>query len=151
MGNVNDDITLSKGAYSVTLFTTTSAENFNNKLTILAGVVTPSKQEDGVKNPTVVDLLRITHALTLGCYITATATKTAKQVKSDLIAIFNGASVSSTPATLTYEDESFDVFLEDITIKKINNDNLVSTSYNGADAAEYNVTLKLVEGKLVGQ
>lgn len=148
--SVNDDITLAKGAYSVTMFTTTSAENFKNSLTVVTGVVAPSNQDTGVKVPTVVDLLRITHTFTFECYITPTVSKTAKQIKDDLIKIVNGADVESVPATLTYEDTSFNVFPEDCVIKKINNDNVVSTSYNGYDSAEYQVTLTLVEGKLVG-
>ncbi len=147
----NDDISLSKGAYSVTLFTTTSAENFKNTLTVVTGVVSPDNQDGGVKLPTVVDLLRITHTFTFECYITKTSTKTAKQVKEDLKKMFNGADVSSEPVVLTYEDESFDVFPEDLVIKKINNDDIISTSYSGLDAAEYQVTLTVVEGKLVGQ
>lgn len=147
---VNDDITLTKGAYSVQMFTTTSAENFKNSLTIVTGVVAPSKQAAGVKLPTVVDLLRITHTFTFECYIAATATKTAKQIKDDLIKIVNGAEVASVPVELTYEDGTIGVFPEDCVIKKINNDNVVATGYSGLDAAEYQVTLTVVEGKVVG-
>lgn len=147
---INDDITIAKGASSVTMFTETSAENFKNTLTVITGVVSPSNQDNGVKTPTVVDLLRITHTMNFQCYITATASKTAKQIKTDLISIFNGADVESVPAVLTYEDESFNVFPEDLVIKKINNDNILVTGYTGNDAAEYQVTMTVVEGKLVG-
>jgi len=147
---INDDITLSKGDFTVTLFTTTSAENFKNTFKILPGVVTPDNQGSGVKKATVVDLLRITHSFSIECYITATSSKTAKQVKEDLIDIFNGGEVSSTPVVFTYEDTAFDVFIEDCVIKKLNNDDVVATGYDGEDAAEYQVTLSLVEGKLVG-
>lgn len=149
--SINDDITIAKGGISVTMFTTTNAENFKNTLTVITGVVAPSNQDSGVKDPTVVDLLRITHTFTFGCYITAIPGKTAKEVKDDLIKIFNGADVESVPSVLTYEDESFNVFPEDLVIKKINNDNIVSTNYTGNDAAEYQVTMTVVEGKLVGQ
>ena len=147
---INDDITIAKGAYSVSMFTTTSAENFKNPLTVVTGVVSPNNQADGVKNPTVVDLLRITHTFTFECYITKTDSKTAKQVKTDLIKIFNGADVDSVPAVLTYEDGSYNVFPEDLVIKKINNDNVVGGGYTGTDSAEYQVTMTVVEGKLVG-
>jgi len=146
---INDDITIAKGAYSVSMFTTTSAENFKNPLTVVTGVVSPNNQADGVKDPTVVDLLRITHTFTFECYITKTDTKTAKQVKTDLIKIFNGADVDSVPAVLTYEDNDYDVFPEDLVIKKINNDNVVGGGYTGTDSAEYQVTMTVVEGKLV--
>lgn len=148
---INDDIVIAKGAYSVTMHTTTSAENFKNALTVVTGVVSPSNHDGGVKDPTVVDLLRITHTFTFECYITKSSTQTAKQVKDDLVSIFNGALVESTPAVLTYEDTSFNVFPEDCVIKKINNDNIVATSYGANDAAEYHVTMTVVEGKLVGQ
>lgn len=147
---INDDITIAKGGKSATMFTTTSTENFKNTLTVITGVVSPSNQDSGVKDPTIVDLLRITHTMNFECYITKTASKTAKQIKDDLISIFNGADVESVPAVLTYEDSNFNVFPEDLVIKKINNDNIVSTSYAGNDAAEYQVTMTVVEGKLVG-
>jgi len=147
---VNDDITIAKGAYSVTMFTTTSAENFKNPLTVVTGVVSPNNQAGGVKDPTVVDLLRITHTFTFECYITKTDTKTAKQVKTDLIKIFNGADVDSVPAVLTYEDGSYNVFPEDLVIKKINNDDVIGGGYTGTDSAEYQVTMTVVKGKLVG-
>jgi len=147
---INDDITIAKGAYSVSMFTTTSAENFKNPLTVVTGVVSPNNQADGVKDPTIVDLLRITHTFTFECYITKTDSKTAKQVKTDLIKIFNGADVDSVPAVLTYEDGSYNVFPEDLVIKKINNDNVVGGGYTGTDSAEYQVTMTVVEGKLVG-
>jgi hypothetical protein len=75
---INDDITLSKGAFTVTMFTTRSTENFKNTLTVVTGVVSPSNQDSGVKLPTVVDLLRITHTYVFECYITATASLSAK-------------------------------------------------------------------------
>ena len=147
---INDDITISKGAYSVTMFTTTSAENFKNTMQIIPPLTTPKNQANGVKLPTVVDLLRITHTFSFECYITPSSSKTAKEIKDDLKAIFNGANVDSVPAVLTYEDGTYNVFPEDVVIKKINNDNVIGTSYSGLDNAEYHVTLSVVEGKLVG-
>jgi len=146
----NDDITLTKGAYSVTLFTSDSSENFKNVLKVIPGVTTPANQSTGAKVPTVVDLLRITHTFSIEAWITPTATKTAKQVKSDLISIFNGGAVDNNTVTLTYEDESINVFFEDLVIKKVNNDDVISSSYAGKDNAEYHVTLTIVEGKLIG-
>lgn len=147
---VNDDITLTKGAFSVTLFTSDSSENFKNILQIIPGVTTPANQAGGTKVPTVVDLLRITHTFSIEAWIVPTAIKTAKQIKSDLINIFNGGGVNNASITLLYEDESHDVFFEDCVIKKVNNDNVVATGYDGLDNAEYHVTLTIVKGKLVG-
>jgi hypothetical protein len=146
-----DDIVLAKGSKSVTMWTVADAENFKNVLQVIPGIVSPDNQNTGVKKPSVVDLLRITHTYQFECYIYHTAALPAKTVKNNLIAIFNGASVNSTPATLTYEDESIDVFVEDLVIKGISNDDAVANGYTGDDSAEYQVTLTLVEGKLVGQ
>lgn len=146
-----DDITLAKGALSVSLWTSSDAENFKNALQVIPGIVSPDNQNAGVKKPSVVDLLRITHTYVFECYIYHTAALPAKTVKDNLISIFNGANVNSTPATLTYEDTSIDVFTEDLVIKGISNDNAVENGYTGDDSAEYQVTLTVVEGKLVGQ
>lgn len=147
---INDNITITKGSYSVELFTVSSAENFKNTLTVIPSAVSPSNQSLGVKDAIVVDLLRITHTYQVEAYITSTTTKTAKNVKDDLIAIFNGGAVDSSASILTYEDSQSNVFLEDLVIKKMNNDDVVSSSYTGNDSAEYHVTLTLVEGNLVG-
>lgn len=147
---INDDITISKGEYSVKLFTIASAENFKNALTVIPSAVSPSNQSLGSKEAIVVDILRITHTYQMECYITKSDTKSAKEIKKDLIAIFNGGAIDSSAAILIYEDEYFSVFIEDLVIKKINNDNVVESGYSGYDAAEYHVTITLVEGKLVG-
>jgi len=148
---VNDDIKLTKGIYSVTLFTNESTENFKNALTVKPSVISPAKQSSGSKKAMVVDLLRITHTFVIHCYIVRSGSKTAKEIKRHLIKIFEGGGVGSSPVKLTYEDEEFDVFFEDCVIKKINNDNIVETNPNISDSAEYSVTLTLVEGRLVGQ
>lgn len=145
-----DDITLAKGDISVTLFTVTDTENYKNILKVVPGVVSPDNQNTGVKKPSVVDLLRITHSLQFECYIVETDSVSALTTKNNLKSIFNGAAVNSTPATLTYEDSSIDVFIEDIVIKGVNNDDAVANGYSGEDSAEYHITLSLVEGKLVG-
>lgn len=147
---VNDDITLTKGSYSVTLFTSDSSENFKNILQVIPGVTTPANQAGGTKVPTVVDLLRITHTFSIEAWIVPTESKTAKQIKSDLIQIFNGGGVNNAAITFIYEDTTHNAFFEDCVIKKVNNDNVVATEYDGLDNAEYHVTLTVVEGKLVG-
>jgi hypothetical protein len=144
------DIVLSKGGISVSLWTVSDAENFKNIVKVIPGVVSPDNQADGVKQSTVVDLLRITHTLQFECYIYHTTALSASTVKANLISIFNGASVSSTPVVLRYEDISYNVFIEDLVIKGISNDDAVAHGYTGDDSAEYQVTLTLVEGKIVG-
>ena len=144
------DITLTKGSFSVTLFTTDDTENLKNVLQVIPGVVSPDNQSSGNKTPTVVDLLRITHTFQVQGYIVDTTAIPALIAKNSLKSIFYGANVDSTPAVLTYEDSSIDVFPEDVIIKGVNNDDAVANGYAGEDSAEYHVTLTLVEGKLVG-
>jgi len=147
---VNDDITLSKGDISVTLFTSRAVENYKNLLTTVPGVVSPDNQDKGSTVATVVDLLRITTSFVFECGITATSTSTAKQIKEQLLTLFHGANVESTPAILTYEDESIDVFFQDLIIKKVYNDNVAENGYSGDDSLEYLVTITLINGELVG-
>ena len=144
-----DDIVLTKGNNSVTLFTVKDAENFKNILQVIPGVVSPDNQSSGVKKPTVVDLLRITHTYQFEGYIVHTSEISSLSAKNTLKLIFNGSGVNSTPATLTYEGESIDVFCEDLVILGVNNDDVVENGYDGEDSAEYHVTLTLIEGKLV--
>lgn len=146
---INDNITLSKGSFSVTIATTKPSENFKNTLIVVPPVQAPANQDQGPKASKVVDLLRITHSFVFGGHITATASKSAKEVKDDLIQILEGAGVSGgTPATLTYEDDTFSVYVEDLVILKVLNDNAVET-YSGKDSIEYNVTIKLIVGEAV--
>lgn len=145
-----DDIILTKGAKSVTLFTVADTENFKNLLKVVPGVVSPDNQNTGAKLPSVVDLLRITHTYQIEGYIVETDAISALTAKNNLISIFKGANVNSTPAVLTYEDSSINVFVEDCVIKGVSNDDAVANGYTGEDSAEYQVTLTLIEGKLVG-
>lgn len=146
-----DDIVLTKGAVSVTLFTVSDTENYKNMVKVIPGVVSPDNQSSGVTLPSVVDLLRITHTLQFECYIMETNATSALTAKNNLKSIFNGASVASAPVVLTYEDSSVNVWIEDMVIKGVNDDNsITSGGYTGQDAAQYHVTLTLVEGKLVG-
>ena len=116
------DIVLTKGAVSVTLFTTDDTENLKNVLQVVPGVVSPDNQSSGEKIATVVDLLRITHTFQIQGYIVETTATSALTAKNNLKSIFYGANVDSTPAVLTYEDSSINVFPEDIVIKGVNNE-----------------------------
>lgn len=145
-----DDIVLTKGAISVTLFTISDSENMKNALQIIPGIVSPDNQSTGAIDSTVVDLLRITHTYQFEGYIVHTSALPASTVKSNLITMFNGANVDSTPVVLTYEDSSINVFMEDMVITSVNNDDAVDSGYTGDDSPEYHVSLTLVKGKLVG-
>jgi hypothetical protein len=145
-----DDIVLSKGGKTVSLFTVEDTENLKNVLKVLPGAVSPDNQDSGAKTATVVDLLRITHSFQFEGYIVHADALPALTVKDTLKEIFNGSNVASTPVILVYEDTAYDVFIEDIVIKGISNDDAVANGYTGDDSAEYQVSLSLVEGKLIG-
>lgn len=146
---INSNITLSKGSFSVTIATTKPSENFKNTLQVLPPFQAQDNQDQGPKKSKVVDLLRISHSFVFGGHITATSDKPAKEVKDDLIQILKGAGVKGGgPATLTYEDDTFEVYVEDLVILKVLNDNAVE-NYTGKDSIEYDVTIKLVEGESV--
>ena len=145
-----DDIVISKGDNSVTLFTVSDTEGLKNTLKVIPGIVSPDNQDTGPKLATVVDLLRITHTYQFEGYIVQTDAISALSAKETLKKIFNGSDVKSTPATLSYEDSSIPVFFEDCVIKGVNNDGVIAAGYDGEDSAEYHVSLTLVEGKLVG-
>lgn len=143
----NDDIVLSKGVYSVTIFTTKPTENFKNELKVIAPVKAPGSQSETLGPATVVDLLRITHTFVIGGYITATETKTAKRVKDDLVAIMRGGGQNGAGAVdLTYDGDNLKVFIKDLVIIKTPNDN-ASAGYSGKDSGEYQITLTLTEGE----
>jgi len=141
----NDNIVLTKGNYTVTLFTTDIAENWKNLLKIVPGITSKDNQINAPNKSRVIDLQRSNYNYVISGYITKSATQTAKQIKDDLRIIFEGSRQSGGPIILTYEDNSINVFFEDCVVKKIINDDTV-TNYTGDDSAEYNVTVTLVEG-----
>lgn len=146
----NDNITLAKGSYSITLFTITPTENWKNTLEVIPGVTTVDNQVNAPNKAQVVDLQRTTRSFVFECAITATTgpTKTAKQIKDELRILFEGARIGGGTITLTYEGVTYGVFFEDCVLKKAANDDTV-TNYSGDDALEYTATITLVEGEQV--
>lgn len=144
----NDDVTFTKGDFSVSIWTTKPTENFKNELKVIAPVSAPATQENTPEPATVVDLLRTIHTFVIGGNITKTSEKTAKQVKDDLVSIMKGAGVSgATPVTMAYDGDSILGFIKDLVIVKFPSDNAALTAnYAGEDAAEYQVTITFVEG-----
>ena len=145
----NSNIVISKGSYSVEIQTISgTSENIKNvlKLIVGSGGTTEQNQADGPKDTRVVDLLRITEAYHIEGQITASSTKTAKQVKDDLRSIVLGGGTAGGEITLLYEDESISGYIEDLVIKKIGNDDVVGAGYTGKDSAEYTVTVEFVKG-----
>ena len=144
----NDDITLAKGNLSITLFTTIPTENWKNIFTVVPGFTAVDKQDNAPNKSKVVDFQRTVRTWVFECVITATASKSAKEVKDDLRTLFEGARTKGGPIVLTYEDDSYNVYFEDCVLKGVRNDDALLT-YSGKDAAEYLVTITLLEGEEV--
>lgn len=146
--SVNSDIRFTKGSYDVTVFTAKITESVKNAIKIVAGKGGQSKsnQSEGPKDTMLVDMLKITHAFHIETYITSTDTKTAKEIKDELVSIAEGAGVNGGNITMYYEDGTVEGFMESLNIDKILNDDLIETGYTGTDSAEYHVTIEFVKG-----
>ena len=147
---INDDITITKGGLTVTIFTEIPTENLKNILTVVPPVQAIDNQDQGPKPPKVIDLLRITESYVMKGGITKDGATTAKVIKDRLRTIAKGANTKGGPAVLVYEDESINVFISDLVIKKVTNDN-ASANYSGSDSKEYDVTITMVKGESVSQ
>jgi len=142
--NHYDNIVLSKGAYSVTLFTTETSENGDNKLIVIPIPTTKTNQSAGQKETKVVDLLRITNTLHLVTYITNLGGVTANTIKQNLITMFKGAGTTGGAISLTYDNSTYDVFIQKWTIQKLHVPTGTATATT--DVPYYTVTLDFVVG-----
>jgi hypothetical protein len=140
------ELTLTKGAYSVTIYATSIRDTLSNKLFSITPPTGTSKQDSGPKSNKIVDLLRINRKFTIkGFVLNATD-------KSNLVAIFKGAQQKGGEATLSYPDggdgTSYSVYIEsaDITQKS---DDEPDEGTAPDDYARYEVDLSLVEGIVI--
>lgn len=142
---MTNHITLSSGAYTVTLFTTMVEESYSKLLTTIAPPVSSAKWETGPKSTKIVDLLRVTHRFEINGYITATegsygsgdSSSTVAGKASDLAALFKKGGV----ITLTYTAASGTSFL--VNIDKLN---LKEVPTDSSTALNYDVKMSLIEG-----
>jgi len=139
------EITISKGDYSVTVYATEIDEEYSNKIFNIIPPQSKSSQGSGPKDVKLVDLLRITHQIAIKrAYITASDTKTAKEVKDDLKSIFNGGDENGGEVTLTYDGDSFTGYIEKLGITEDANDE--PDNYTGKDNAKYHIQITFIEG-----
>lgn len=139
------EITITSGAYTVTIYSTTIVDKLKNKLFLITPGTSLSNYTVGPKDTKIVNLLRITREININQgYIAASSTKTAKEVKQDLITIFKGGFASNI-STLTYDGESLNGFIEDIQITEEARD--ITGDYPD-DAVRYQVQLNFVVGTL---
>jgi len=143
------NITISKGALTVTVYPQETAEEISNKLTILPIPQTAANQATGTKDTKILDLLRLTHTLIVRGYITASNSYTAKEVKAQLISIIEGASINGGVCTLVYDGDSFEGYIEKFIITEKSQDDPVGAGYTGTDHARYELNLTFIEGVAV--
>lgn len=96
-------IKLSKGSFSVEINVLEVDDSFSNKIFIITPPTTDPSA--GAKDSIIVDLLRIIRTITLTASITPTSSKTAKEIKNDLISIYNGGGTTG-GVTLSYDGDS---------------------------------------------
>ena len=144
MTNHYDNIVLSKGTYSITLFTNDASESGDNKLIVIPIPTTKTNQSSGQKETKVVDLLRITNTLHIVGYISNLGGVDANTIKQNLITLFKGAGTTGGAITLTYDNVSYSVFIQKWIIQKLHVPISITTSTT--DVAYYTVTLDFVVG-----
>jgi len=143
-----NDITISAGAYNVTIYTRRVSDKSTNKLFMITPTQSLSGFTTGTKDTKIVNLLRITREINIvEGYISASPTKTAKEVKQELLIIFNGGYASET-ATLVYDGESLKGFIESIQVIEESKDLDFDNITYGEDAVRYTVQLNFVVGTL---
>ena len=137
------ELTISKGAFSIILYATNIAENYKNKIFAITPSQSSSNQSNGPRDVSIVDLLRITHTLVIKGYIAGTDSKTAKEVKEDLINIAKGGGINGGIATLSYDGDNLTGYIEKINMVEQSEDSPPDTI---RDNARYEVALTFVEG-----
>jgi hypothetical protein len=143
---VTTDVTIAKGAYSLSISCHTITEDYKNNVKIIAYPTTTQNQSGGYQSPKAIDLLLITHEMILEGFITPNDSQSADQVKSDLITIFSGAGTTGSPCTVTYNSNlkgPFSMYITGLNIKERAIDE--STSLY-TDSIKYSVIITLSEG-----
>ena len=105
-----NEITISKGGITVTIYSIEVDDAFSNKFAVLTPAQSRNNQSNGPKDNKIVDLLRITRTIVMTGHITGTSTingdaanKTASEIKRDLIKIYAGAGADGGLVTLNYD------------------------------------------------
>lgn len=131
------DIIIAKGSFSVTIPTIDITEEYKNQMTPKPFPTTKQKQEIGPKTVKVMDMLQITNTIKVRGILTTSTDR------NNLISIFNGARVSGSPCTITYDthpNTPLSMFMENLTIIENSRDKLTANDY------KYEVQITLIEG-----
>jgi hypothetical protein len=138
------EITISKGAYTVTIYSVEVTDNFTNKLFPITPPTGVSNQDAGPKDNKIVDLLRITQEINITQgYITGTDALTAKQVKDQLISMFKGADLKGGTCSITYDGDTLEGYIEKLAFTEKSSDEPTTAP---TDFAKYVVQLNLIVG-----
>lgn len=146
------NITFSKGSFTVNFDTVEVSENYTNKLILsIPNIVSEKKQSGTLPDKKIIDLLWITHTYQIRGEIGATSSKTAKEVKDDLVWIFKGAQTDGGSVTMTYEGDTINGYIERLIIlnkaKDYDPANDTDEKANYEGTAKYSVQITFVEGK----
>lgn len=128
---------------TVTVYATDIAENFTNKLFYITPAKNNSTQATGPNDTIVIDLLRITHQFVIKCYLTGDASYTAKQIKAQLVTIYEGGETNGGVTRMAYDSNNYDGYIEKLNIVEKAQDNIGETS---KDNPRYEVAITFVEG-----
>jgi len=115
-------------------------------------VVTPAtakqNQATGQKSSKIVSLLRVVRTMAITGMLTGTSTKTAKEVKDDLITIVRGGGTAGLPVTLSYDGDSLSGIIEKIAFnhKPSDEPDVSSDKPRYADYVKYTVQITFIEG-----
>jgi hypothetical protein len=136
-----NEVILSKGSYSTTVYTRRIEDGFKNKLTTITPAKGKGSQADGPKDTKVVDLLRLTRSFRIDGFVLSNTDK------SNLIKIVEGAGINGGTITLTFSEggdaTSFDVFIESIIFVYESQD---EPSSPPDDFAKHSVNISLIKG-----
>lgn len=139
------EITLTKGVFSVTIYTTQVEDGYINKIFNITPATGKQSQDGGRKQTKVVDLLRWTRTFRILGFITSNADKLA------LINIIEGGGTAGGPITFSYTDggdgTGFDVFCESCIITQKSSDEPTSPP---SDFAKFDINITLIQGTSVG-
>ena len=140
------NITLAKGAYSVTIYSDSISDGIKNQLFILSTPTVSQSQTDGPDGTMIADLLRLTRTFLIKGYILTNA------VKSDLMNIVKGAGITGGVITMTYSEggdaTTFYGYIQSCLVHQESSD---EPSSPPSDFAKFTVNITFVEGtKMAG-
>lgn len=140
-----NEVTLTKGEYSVTIYCIQIEDGFINKITTITPPTGKQNQDAGPKANKIVDLLRVTRTFRLQGHILNNTDK------ASLINIIQGGGVKGGVITFTYDDggdaTSFDVFVENCIFTQKSADEPTSPP---TDFAKHDVNITLIKGTTIG-